>query len=80
MTHIYPPVLKIEKEENLVKKFMHRIDNFKPTVDSKEVDFYQWMKDNHNLYESTVNANQKIKNNKSKDKEEKADWAGYEDD
>jgi len=42
--HIYPVICEDEKREYLVKKFLYRLDQWKPVVDNKTWDIYEWMK------------------------------------
>jgi tRNA pseudouridine38-40 synthase len=42
---LYPKILKEEKAESLVRKFISKIDHFIPVVDGVQLDLYQWIQD-----------------------------------
>jgi len=72
--HIYPAVLKLEKDEALVRKFLSRVDSFKAIVDNKEIDLYVYLKEASKLSESTAAMITKEQTKTKKDSKEKIDW------
>jgi len=44
-SHIYPVLIRKEKEDYLIKKFIDRIDQFRPIIDGQEKELNVWLEE-----------------------------------